>query len=439
MRLVFDLGNTLRVEGETVIRTGLIFQCGLYPDKHFELTESEADAAIRAFTPAPININHGPSPLDGFLGFVRRIWRQGKDLFAEYAIPKALHDLVGGQPLKVSSEWDTVSDGQKRLTGCALVLHPRVKSAAMFYGFSQARDQAEGEKTALVHALQAAVFAAADLSYDERRKLLAGSLSAWQDSRDPDGYGCYCWLCEVYDTFLTYQDWDSDSLYRVDYTIQEDYTVAWGEPQAVIARTVYEPAPAASTDEADTSMSASPTVPTTTTPVTSGKEKKAMKWSEIKAFFTGQGIPVEDDDSAQDPSGARHQVTPFKVEETAEFKAALAAQVAAEAEVARLQTEATARFDAENDAAVDALVQAQKITPAQKDEHKAWRASDPVRFDAHFAQVPALKALPNRLLHPDGATVPGEKVAEALPLDPVLLERSKNDVHALLASGRYSM
>ena len=122
-----------RVEGDFVVRQGKFFEIGDFADKQFSLNEVEADAAIQRFTPAPLNIEHMPTIFDGKLGDVRKLWRDGKDINAEYAIPKWLHDVTQAEPIKISSEWNRA---EKTAVGGALVLNPRVKDAAMMAAFS---------------------------------------------------------------------------------------------------------------------------------------------------------------------------------------------------------------------------------------------------------------------------------------------------------------
>ena len=121
------------VEGDLIVRRGKLFEIGEYPDKSFSLSAAEADAAIYAFTPGPLNIEHMPTIFDGKLGNVRKIWRDGNDINAEYAIPKWLHDVTQAEPIKISSEWNRTA---KTAVGGALVLNPRVKDAAMMAAFS---------------------------------------------------------------------------------------------------------------------------------------------------------------------------------------------------------------------------------------------------------------------------------------------------------------
>jgi len=123
---------------ERVTRTGKIFQVGSYPDKQFDLKEPEADAAIASMSePIPANIEHRPSPLDGALGELKRVWREGVELFAECSIPKWLdeHLKEKGVPLQPSLEWDRST---KQIKGVAWVNFPRIEDAALMSAFSVA-------------------------------------------------------------------------------------------------------------------------------------------------------------------------------------------------------------------------------------------------------------------------------------------------------------
>lgn len=122
------------VEGDFVLRQGKYFEIGDYPDKGFSLNEQEADAAVDRFAGAPINLEHTATLLDGKLGRVQRIWRTGRDLLAEYAIPRWLHRVTNGEPIKISSEWDRSS---KMPIGAALVLSPRIEDAVMMAAFRE--------------------------------------------------------------------------------------------------------------------------------------------------------------------------------------------------------------------------------------------------------------------------------------------------------------
>ena len=104
--------------GDFVVRRGTFFQVGDYPDKQFGLTEAEADAAIARFTPVPLNVEHIPTIFDGKLGMVQRLWREGKNILAEYAIPRWLHDVTQGEAIKISSEWSRSANAHRAARSC---------------------------------------------------------------------------------------------------------------------------------------------------------------------------------------------------------------------------------------------------------------------------------------------------------------------------------
>jgi hypothetical protein len=69
------------------------------------------------------------------------LFRNGKDILAEYEIPRWLHDLTGGKPLPTSSEWDIAT---KRPGAAALVLNGAVADAVMMAAFAR-HDTTQGQ------------------------------------------------------------------------------------------------------------------------------------------------------------------------------------------------------------------------------------------------------------------------------------------------------
>jgi uncharacterized membrane-anchored protein YhcB (DUF1043 family) len=118
---------------EPVVRQGKYFEIGDYPDKNFSLTEQEFDANISKLTTVHNSIEHLPTIFDGKLGETTRFWRKGKDIYTEYTIPRWLHEVTGGAPLKTSAEWDRET---KMPVGNSIVLTPRIRDAAMMGAFN---------------------------------------------------------------------------------------------------------------------------------------------------------------------------------------------------------------------------------------------------------------------------------------------------------------
>lgn len=126
-------------DGDVVV-PGPLFRVGKYPDKDFELTEAEADAAVAAFTGADMNSEHENGGflgklVGGQLGKIKKLWREGEQLMAEYQVPKWLAGLAKdkGVALKTSAEWDRTT---KQLVGAAWTLNPYLKENELVAAFS---------------------------------------------------------------------------------------------------------------------------------------------------------------------------------------------------------------------------------------------------------------------------------------------------------------
>jgi hypothetical protein len=127
--------------GDMVLRSGKFFEVDTtFTDMNgveFSVSEGEFDAIAPDFKPSHITVNHQASPLDGFIGSIQRLWRDGKDIMAEFNFPKYLHEKMGGSPIKISSEWDVQ---RKMPTGVSLVMNPAVQDAVMMAAFSAKLD-----------------------------------------------------------------------------------------------------------------------------------------------------------------------------------------------------------------------------------------------------------------------------------------------------------
>lgn len=126
----------------SVEKDAKIFEAGEYPDKGISVGEEDLDAIIGNFEEVPVKIEHVDSPLDP-LGTVKRIWRQGRDLFARLAFPEDLAAFLqrrGVKRLSVALHKDPL-----RLAEVSLVLSPRVADAAMFGRTAESNPQSGGE------------------------------------------------------------------------------------------------------------------------------------------------------------------------------------------------------------------------------------------------------------------------------------------------------
>ena len=129
-----------------IIRTGKVFEAGDFPDKNVEFDEDDLEGAVNAFAPVDNDLEHGSTILDGHLGKLQRVWKKGKELFGEVALPTWLDKAIGDEPIKVSLAFDR----QKKIVGNALVLRPRISDAAIMSAFTTARiSTQEGNKNTM--------------------------------------------------------------------------------------------------------------------------------------------------------------------------------------------------------------------------------------------------------------------------------------------------
>lgn len=111
------------LDGDDEELQGLIFRCGDYPAQHFSLSEAEADTLIAGFTPVAAQHGHQRSkgPLDGKMGTLTQVWREGAELFGRVRVPRWLTALVPPAartlslgfdqwPTKVIKEWSWATE-----------------------------------------------------------------------------------------------------------------------------------------------------------------------------------------------------------------------------------------------------------------------------------------------------------------------------------------
>lgn len=397
--------------GDFVVRRGTFFQVGDYPDKQFALTEAEADAAIARFAPVPLNIEHIPTIFDGKLGMVRRLWREGKDLLAEYVIPRWLHEVTRGEAIKISSEWSRTT---KCPQGGAFVLHPRVADAVMLAAFHNTTPQQTADR-ADASAAQGSV-ALSGRTTGARANGAAFALCAEREEHrqiehTPTEYA------------PTEQAQGGPAKRNHDVRNDEKYTEE--------ARTLPSP----------------------------GKEMKTMSLlSGLRALFQRAGVPAGEIDAHLNGTGAQSEGEDTTLNANRQFSETdrkeadeeplpasegsapdgeradvsqniPSAQFARmEAELTRLREEARQAQDAQNEArfagdaqAIETLVRGGRMTPAEAD---AWRQIARDKPAAFAVVLPALHARP-RLPHLGGATVRAGQAHDADRLETLTRQRMR--------------
>lgn len=120
--------------GSMVPYAGKVFEAGDYPDKAFQITESELADRANKFAGVDLDLEHSPFKdlLGNSLGRLDRIIGSGKDAIGQLSIPRWLHDLAGGK-LQTSLSFDR----DKNIIGCALTLNPRIPDAQVVRAFAQ--------------------------------------------------------------------------------------------------------------------------------------------------------------------------------------------------------------------------------------------------------------------------------------------------------------
>lgn len=137
-------------------RAEVIFRAGTYPfaaadGGEYTMTPEEIRRCCAAFTaPVPLtDTHHRGSVFEGRLGKVVALEpsADGRHFGGRALIPKWLHELFAGQPLRLSAVFDRLT---KRLKEVALLTNPRIDGAALFTAFSAANHtETNMTKTAL--------------------------------------------------------------------------------------------------------------------------------------------------------------------------------------------------------------------------------------------------------------------------------------------------
>ncbi len=115
----------------TVEKTAKLFETGVYEDKDISVTEDDLDVIVaNHINPIALKIEHIDSPFDGALGFVTKLWRQGKELLGSLSFTDPAWEIVEKTGIK------SLSVGIKRdktgLAEVSLVNNPRIADARVF-------------------------------------------------------------------------------------------------------------------------------------------------------------------------------------------------------------------------------------------------------------------------------------------------------------------
>ena len=119
--------------------SGKIFEATTFPERDIAFSESDLDVMVASFIPCDLDIEHLPAMgvetlLDGKLGKLVKIWRQGKDLFGLAHVPRWLSDVIPEAARRVSVFLNP--ETLKQVVGLALVINPRVEDAALVSAYA---------------------------------------------------------------------------------------------------------------------------------------------------------------------------------------------------------------------------------------------------------------------------------------------------------------
>ncbi|MBA3948272.1 MAG: hypothetical protein H0X37_27455 [Herpetosiphonaceae bacterium] len=126
------------------LRWGKVFEAGTYATKDFSMTPEELRAAVAAFEPVPIDLEHRVTIFSGKLGTLQevKLADDGRTLLGGVAEAPWLSTLLGNTVRKVSCTWDKAT---KHLLALAYTLDPHIEDAAIFSAqaaFAKADDRA---------------------------------------------------------------------------------------------------------------------------------------------------------------------------------------------------------------------------------------------------------------------------------------------------------
>jgi len=120
-----------KFSADAVERDAELFVAGEYPDKGVTISEDDLDTIVGNFTEQNVLLEHSETPLDGFFGKVKSVWRDGKRLLGKLSLDPnfwALAEKAGARKLSIGLQLDPL-----RLSEVSLVNAPRVSTAQMFH------------------------------------------------------------------------------------------------------------------------------------------------------------------------------------------------------------------------------------------------------------------------------------------------------------------
>lgn len=115
-----------------VEREAMLFEAGDYPDKGISISESDLEKLSSDNSDIPIKIEHSETPLDGVIGVLKQVWKEGKRLLGKIQFTDEAWALIckaGSKRLSIGLAKD-----KSKILEVSLVKYPRVANARVFSG-----------------------------------------------------------------------------------------------------------------------------------------------------------------------------------------------------------------------------------------------------------------------------------------------------------------
>lgn len=309
----------------TIEREAKLFEAGVYPDRNIEVTEDDLDRIIAGTAEAPIKVQHTNTVFDGSLGFVKSLYRKGKELFGRVCFEEEAFPLIkkaGARKLSVS-----IPKEKNMLKEVSLVTKPRIADAAYF---------SDDETIAVNTEIDVFALFASDISHRDIEEAIRREIdpkmewkSSLEDTRDK--------TCVVL----------KDGVYtQYDYVIGDDGKAQLSNPTIVKMKKSWVPVSKAFSDEGDNEM-----------PNLTDAEFAELKASAEKAEAAEKALAEQSD---------RMKKLEGDVAKFGELVTAMDAEnKTKEDEIEKLKNDA--KF-ASAETEVDKLIRAGRLAPAAKDQ-----------------------------------------------------------------------
>lgn len=124
-----------------VEREAMLFEAGDYPDKGISISEADLEKLSSDNSQIPIKIEHLDSPLDGVIGVLKRVWKEGKRLLGKIQFTDEAWALIckaGSKRLSIGLAKD-----KSKILEVSLVKYPRIADARVFSGEGVVLDSGE--------------------------------------------------------------------------------------------------------------------------------------------------------------------------------------------------------------------------------------------------------------------------------------------------------